>query len=311
MRYPNLFLIGAPKSGTTYLHAVLKNSANVFSSPRKEPAFFLVDGQRITYKSRDSDPLPSSFDRAEYQKLYENSGPSKYAIDASTHYLSSPETAAKIKAASPDAKIVAVLREPISRAYSHYLMGVRDGFITENLHKALMIEREEMAISGKLFSEHYRMVRRSLYFDGVKAFYQAFGGAGFRVYMFEDVVKRPNDVLDDLAVFLDLERSQLSEVVDDDVKNPYAVDRFGPLTRLIQRYRESKARNMVNSMTPRGARDIARRLYDRARLRQDSKPPLSAQDKETLAFALGDDYPRALQFSRQAGILFEADANKP
>ncbi|WP_282092598.1 sulfotransferase family protein [Epibacterium ulvae] len=304
--FPNLFLLGAPKSGTTFIFGLMQNAPDVFTSYRKEPAYFLVYGQKIKYKERFVTPLPSSVDEDKYCDLYAGQE-ERYIIDASTHYLSSPETAERIHAASPDAKVIAVLREPISRAYSHYLMGVRDGFVTEDFVGALTQEKKEMQDPDVVWSEHYRFIRRSLYLDGLKAFHARFGD-NLRVYMFDDIKANPNFIIDDLCDFLDLPSADLEARIEDAERNPYAVDRFPLLTRLVQRYRESPLRHMVNRLTPVSLRDKLRMGFDKQRLKHAPKPKLEDDARQILVDALGDDFEASIAFAKETNILKQAEA---
>lgn len=307
--FPNLFLLGAPKSGTTFIFGLLQNAPDVFTSHRKEPAYFLVYGQKIKYKERIVTPLPSSFSEDKYREIYAGRT-ERYIIDASTHYLSSPETAARIHAANPDAKVIAVLREPISRAYSHYLMGIRDGFVTEDFPDALRHEQKEMQDTQTLWSEHYRFIRRSLYLEGLQAFHSLFGD-NFRVYLFSDIKSNPDFVIDDLCGFLDLPSDDLRSGIEDAERNPYAVDRFPMVTRLVQRYRESPLRHFVNSITPSSFRDKMRIGFDKKRLVTAEKPKLSDEARQILVEALGNDFDASLAFARQNNILRECPSDEP
>ena len=303
MTLPNLFLIGAPKAGTTFLYQRLVRHAEIFGPRNKEPAYFLYEGEQRRYRDRWVQPIDAPRDLAAYSGLYADAGQSTYAIDASTHYLSSPETAQRISVAVPDARIIAILREPVARAHSHYLMGQRDGMISEAMEDALTREIAEMAQPDLLWSDDYRMIRRSLYHEGLEAFHAGFGSENMRVYLFEDIRSDIAWVLRDLGEFLGLDLTACLTGPADEGKNPYAANRFPVLTHAFNAYRASRLRAAVNALVPRFVRDKVRSRFERARTRDAQKPTLPDGARKILDEKLGDDYERALEFARQTGIL--------
>lgn len=302
--FPNLFLIGAPKAGTTFLFNAFQSVPDVFCPERKEPAYFLIFGRRgIADRGRMVRPLADSRDPHAYQSLFSAARTYRYRLDASTHYLSSPETAKRIAEATSDSRVIAVLREPVSRAYSHYLMGVRDGFIRESFDEALAIELDQMSQPDVLWSEHYRMIRRSLYLEGLRAFASQFDRLRMRVYCFEDIVSSPEWVLQDVGEFLEVGVDTALTSMSTAGRNSFAVDRFPQITTAFHRYRQSPVRTAVNTATPRRVRDEVRRAYDRARLRQDIKPTMSPTAESLLRERLGDDYEQAVAFCERERLL--------
>ncbi|WP_170403087.1 sulfotransferase family protein [Ruegeria arenilitoris] len=299
---PNLFLIGAPKSATTFLYDVLSRTPGVFTAENKEPAYFHFDGQIPQHRDAPLKPLYACLTLDDYKALYSAAGDARYVVDASTHYLSTPESAARIRAAQPTARVIAVLREPVTRAYSHYLMGVRDGFISEDLMSALDREEYEIEQSDVLWGEHYRMIRRSEYFAGLKAFHAAFGDR-FRLYLFEDLKKDPDAVFDDLRQFLDLEIIEPGEKSLQSARNAYAVDRVWMITRLLNVYRASRLRLLVNKITPVTLRKILRETYEKIRLKDAGKPEMPEVIRERLTMHLEEDYAQTLQYAEKHGLL--------
>ena len=305
-RFPNLFLIGAPKAGTTFLHAQFSKSSDIFCALNKEPFYFIR--QSIEYLLHGPDRkkyplLPEARDKNSYLALYKNWANETYAIDASTFYLSAPGSAQSISETCPDARIIAILREPVSRAYSHYLMGLRDGWFKEDLEFVIEHELEEIKTPEEPWGGHYRQIRNSLYLNGLKDYYERFGADKMRVYLFEDIVKKPEEVLADVSKFLNIE--PLTLIKADEDRNSYAVDRLPIITRMINKYRASPVRSLVNALTPRKARDLVRKRYDKTRLKSQGKPTLTAKERQLLEDHLGNDYTESIAFARENGLLFE------
>ena len=110
--YPNLFIIGAPKSGTTALANNLSQCEQIFLPVQKEPRFF--DAETF-YDYEDDYPIKNI---SEYLKLYQNSGGFKYRIDGSVFNMYSKKSINAILKLSPEAKFIIVIREPVDAAIS-------------------------------------------------------------------------------------------------------------------------------------------------------------------------------------------------
>jgi len=104
---PNFFIIGAPKCGTTSLARWLETHPRVFLPPRrKEPHFF-------------SGISPDLKRRKQYERLYKPASAAHTTrIDASTSYLDHPDALQAVRAYSPEARYVVILRNPVEMAYS-------------------------------------------------------------------------------------------------------------------------------------------------------------------------------------------------
>ena len=103
-KLPDFVIIGAAKSGTTSLYDFVTKHPRIEPAYVKEPFFF---------SSPEEFSLP-------YYKINFPILNKRITGEASTSYLSSSEAPARMKAAIPDAKLIAVLRNPVDRAYSHY-----------------------------------------------------------------------------------------------------------------------------------------------------------------------------------------------
>ena len=109
---PNLFIIGAPKSGTTALANNLTQSKKIFLPIKKEPRFF--DAETF-YDYEEDYPIK---DITEYLKIYKNKGDYKYRIDASVFNMYSKKSIDAILKLSPNAKFIIILREPVDASVS-------------------------------------------------------------------------------------------------------------------------------------------------------------------------------------------------
>lgn len=151
----NTFIVGAAKAGTTSLCSYLSKHPNVYFSPVKEPNFFAKDiapnAFSSNYKSRNiidpanyfahdfPKPLHLCFiqNPSDYERLFTLHTGQKILSEGSTSYLYSELAASEIQRYNPDAKIIIMLRNPVDRAYSHYLMALRFGYTSLPFKKAL------------------------------------------------------------------------------------------------------------------------------------------------------------------------------
>lgn len=141
-RRPNLFLVGAPKSGTTSLHDHLGQHPEVFMSPLKETMHFSEEfraerfaGEHAEQNRRHAaemrayfaaEVLPQKFGgiverREDYLRLFAGAKRERMVGEASPGYLWSPTAAARIAEFEPRAKIVMILRNPVEREFSQYV----------------------------------------------------------------------------------------------------------------------------------------------------------------------------------------------
>lgn len=125
--WPNFLVIGAPKSGTTSLYHYLSQHPDVFLSPvRKEGRFFSGIGEGAVYWPRyyHFDTAPGV---ADYQSLFATHAGESHIGDVSPDYYAYADIAAPraLNYCGPHTRIIALLRNPVERTYSHYLQNVR------------------------------------------------------------------------------------------------------------------------------------------------------------------------------------------
>ena len=108
---PSFFVVGAQKAGTTALHHYLARHPDIFLPKIKETHFF-NDGHGEWHRGFNY----------YLQKYFSSRNEKKLAGEIDPEYLFFPETAGRIAAHIPNAKLIFIFREPVSRAYSHYWM---------------------------------------------------------------------------------------------------------------------------------------------------------------------------------------------
>lgn len=135
--HPNLFIIGACKSGTTSLHEYMGTHPDIFMSTPKEPSFFVdppgfsPEWNRQVSRYRDLDA---------YLELFVGARGRRYVGESSTNYTKAPlvgDAARQIWEFQPNAKLIYIMRDPIERIVSHYWHRVRRGLETRTLLPAV------------------------------------------------------------------------------------------------------------------------------------------------------------------------------
>jgi hypothetical protein len=202
MALPNFFIIGAPKSGTTSLWRYLNQHPQIFMSSLKEPYFFVSDDEKAKRLAIGMNPVMSI---AEYERLFATANGAIARGEASVPYLYQPESPALIHELIPQAKLIALLRNPVDRAFSNYWF----------LRK-LGLEREETfedAILSELAGERedelsiFLHIRKGLYTSQLRRYLDVFPADQLRIYLDEDLSSTPEKVMKELWQFLGVDES--------------------------------------------------------------------------------------------------------
>ena len=136
MTLPNFIVIGAAKAGTTALYWYLAEHPAIFMSPVKETNYFaygLDDAGQLRFGDPDVHRFPVK-SLAAYEALFAGAGDAVAIGEASTMYLECPQAAARIHDLLPATRIICGLREPVDRAYSDYLMYLRNRGVASTRH---------------------------------------------------------------------------------------------------------------------------------------------------------------------------------
>ncbi|MES9827636.1 MAG: sulfotransferase [Candidatus Thiodiazotropha sp.] len=266
----NLFIVGCVKGGTTWLFRELTRMSAFVGLECKEPHHFCgTQPSRLHYKViRELN---------QYQRLVnEADNKSKnvsFIVDGSATYLTAQSAPERIYNYNKDAKIIILLRNPIYRAFSQYLMDVREGVVDSN--KTFI----DTYISDK--NIHRRSIPYSrmyyelgLYSTGIKAYRKLFG-SDVGVFAFSDLVKNPDGFINDIWEFLGV-KGDLNEV-NFKGENSFAVPRNKIVMRILG---NDYIRKLSIYLAPMGIRRIVK---ERFLIKRDlEKPVLSESDYNTV-----------------------------
>ena len=185
MMGPNLFLLSAPRAGSTQLARWLGSHSDITLSAVKEPNFFSAHEfpPEIVGATHLNDIDPGEFARGpqnrprqfavfrraeDYAALFDRMT-TRWRIDASTSYLACPEAPAAIRAFAPRARLIFLTRDPVERALSHYRLARRTGRTMDSLGQVLRHET-----NGDLAIAEQYLLRPSAQVNGIARFQRLF-----------------------------------------------------------------------------------------------------------------------------------------
>lgn len=174
MIFPNFLIIGAAKSGTTSLYHYLKQHPEIYLSPVKEPKFFCFYQEKLDWQGPGDQKAILNYvtDIDQYFSLFEGVRNETAIGEATPWYIYSESAVKKIKAFIPDAKLIAILRDPAERAYSHFLHLLREGREPlADFQDALDAEEER---TRRNWGWTWQYKSRGLYYSQLKKYFDTF-----------------------------------------------------------------------------------------------------------------------------------------
>ncbi|WP_019631029.1 sulfotransferase family protein [Actinomadura atramentaria] len=217
MPLPTFLVTGAPKAGTTALHAALARHPGLHLSPVKEPKFFLGDGppperggpgDAQTYREH-------VWRRADYEALFDAAPPGVPRGESTPFYLYDRDAQRRIRDLIPDARLIAVLRDPVERAHSNWTHLWSAGLEpVGDVVQACALEDERIAAGWSAFW-HYTGLGR--YGEQLDHLYTLFPREQVLVFRYRALLERPAETLDRICAFLGVEEGVVKEVPRENV----------------------------------------------------------------------------------------------
>jgi len=205
---PHFFVIGASRSGTTSLYHCLRRHPEIYLHPhRKEARFFGHWCSGLDFRGPRDEQAAATIisDLASYEALFREARPGQCIGDVSPVYLYLPEAARQIYQQAPAAKLVAMLRHPVERAFSSYSNLRRKGIEPlDDFDRAMQAEPERIAARWHP-RWHYRS--RGFYARQLERYLAWFPSEQIRIYLTDDLRHDRQAVLSDLFRFLGVDPS--------------------------------------------------------------------------------------------------------
>lgn len=272
---PNFLIVGAAKSGTTSLYQYLKQHPQIYMSPVKEPRFFSFESATLDFSGPgDEREIHSTITSLEeYRRLFDGVTTEEAVGEASPPYLYVPNTPEKIADYVPEAKIIAILRQPADRAFSNYMDKRSSGDEPyAEFSRALDDESRRIAENWS-FSWHY--AARGYYHRQLKPFFETFPERQIRVFLFDDLESDAASVVREIFRFLEVDDS-----FSPNVEVRYRVS-GAPKSEQVHRALRSSSliKSVAKRVLPNSMRASAKaRLQARNTVRQS----ISAEDRGRL-----------------------------
>ena len=288
--WPNFFIVGAANSGTTSLYTCLNQHPQVFLPALKEPHYFAH--VRPAYEQRYMRTYIT--EENAYLRLFRRGVEYPAVGEASPSYLFDAEAPSRIRRVLPNAKIIMLLRDPVERAHSHYLMDVREGVQREQFYRAI---EEDWYRSRKGWGVSHLYVELGLYAEQVRRYLSTFGGKRVLILMFEELRRASENGKSALAKvlrFLQVDPHYLDRIDTSHAENSYGVARWSWARRLAGSNRVRRVGQIL--VPPRlGSNQAVKRLiFQRFFVKTAPRPEMDSRAKDLLC-SIFDPNIRALE----------------
>ncbi|HEX6929449.1 MAG TPA: sulfotransferase [Gammaproteobacteria bacterium] len=267
-RLANFVVIGAPKAGTTALYFYLAEHPAILMSPLKETNYFaygtdaagqLLYGNSKIHRFRVRTPEA-------YAALFVNAGNTSAIGEASPIYLECPQAPMRIRDALPGAKIICGLRNPVDRAYSDYLM-----YLRQFGHR--FDPARDLSVSARWAHPDSHWMSVSRYHESLQRYFDAFPRERIHMFLFDDLVRNPAGVMRDIYRFLDVDAE-----FTPDFDTPYNTGGLPSSPLLEGIFNRRSVRNLVEPLVPKRAMNGLRRLRA-SNLRKAPELPLELRSR--------------------------------
>lgn len=220
--HPNFFLIGTVKGGTTSLHRYLNQHPDVYLSPIKEVNYFSKDDINSIHFAKDyrhdiaidlqkyfqegmTHPVHIAHvtEEKDYLKLFSKAGKASAIGEMSLSYMLYENAPKKIFESHPKAKIIAMLRNPADRAFSQYMMNLKQGKTLEKDFIKEIVQDDEQKIKGWGANHQYLMIGK--YYEQLKRYFEIFPQEQIKIFLFDDYQKNPDQIVQEMFEFLEVD----------------------------------------------------------------------------------------------------------
>ncbi len=278
-RVPDFFIVGNPKSGTTALYEMLRGHPQIYLPELKEPWFFATDMRPRFQPPRSAPPFETL---EQYAALFDDAGAQQRVGEASSAYLWSTTAAQRIGELRPDARIIAILREPASFLRSLHLQLLRTHVESKkDLRTAISLEQarsEGKQIPRRSHRPQLLMYSRHVrYVEQLKRYHAVFPPQQVLILIYDDFRRDNTATVSRVRRFLDVDDELPVNVVDansttismrsqqaDELLNVISVGR-GPVSRALKA--------AVKTLTPKDLRTKAMQATQRHVVMGAPPPP--------------------------------------
>jgi hypothetical protein len=214
--HPDVLIMGAPKAGTTALHAALARHPQVYASPVKEPKYYLCGDAPPPAYTGPGDAHSQQewiWRQDDYAALFAAAPPDVLRLESTPFYLYASRARRRIAEELPEAKLIVVVRDPIDRAYSNWMHLWVDGLEPISDFVAAWHAEDERVEAGWAPIWHYRRLGR--YGEQLADLLARVDRDRVLVLRYRQLVSKPVETLNRVACFLGIAEDQIATVPPD------------------------------------------------------------------------------------------------
>jgi len=283
---PDFLILGAPKAGTTALHAALTRHPDVFMTAPKEPKYWMCDDAPPPHFRGPGDQHSQQewvWRRRDYEGLFELAPASSVRGESTPFYLWHRAAQRRISEQLPEARLIAVVRDPIDRAYSNWMHLWSDGLEpVADFEKAFALEHERIA---KGWAPFWRYAQLGRYGEQLAHLFSYVDRERVLVLRYRTIVDDPQGAVDRACHFLGIAPGLIETIPHD---NSRSFVEPGPRSAVLGRVLRAGA--WAGQFAPpqvwrRASAPLIRRMSGGDAVR----PKLSAQARARLLPYFADD----------------------
>lgn len=209
-KLPTFLIAGEKKCGTTSLYRWMQNHPEIYLHPVVDMNYFISDALTGARKWRDGEIDPKEWEQThslkEYAGLFEHDGDYSAVGHKGADLLFWKPAHARLAAYLPDARFVVILRNPVTRAWSHYWNEIGKGREKLSFKKAIAAEAERSQKSAYA-RLHLSYTARGFYKDSLEAFFKHFDPSRVLVTILEQSWSNPVKTLSEIYKFIGVDEN--------------------------------------------------------------------------------------------------------
>jgi len=284
-RTPDFLIIGAPKCGTTSLAATLNNHPDVYIPPIKEVGFFM--SEKNWKKGVDW-----------YVSYFEDTSGGEEVGEATPYYLQSPEAPVRIAEVCPKARLIAIVRDPVERARSHYWYRRRHGKEPREVQEAF---EAEIARYPDMKEEDY-LIPSGLYARQLERYVDIFGRDQIHVLTLHRLTSSPGLALRRLQNHIRIEPRSLPLAQKNQSSAPWSRRYRDFVQELVKS--QGLLKRLIKAITTRTTRRKIMEIMHAVNMKKKEKPKLPVWIRRSLK----DIYSNEVKIlEREFGMKFRRD----
>ena len=285
---PDFLVVGAPKAGTTALHDALAAHPQLFASPVKEPKYFLTEGAPPERRGQRGPGDAHSaqewiWRERDYRALFDSAASDQLAYESTPFYLWDVASHRRIARALPDVKLIAIIRDPVDRAFSNWSHLRADGLEPEaDFLTACRREPERVAAGWAPFWRYLDLGRCG---SQLQHLFAHVDPARVHILRYRQLVDEPVTTLDTICAFLGVDGGVLSGLPDANIGTWAAHSRVNSVLRRAVR----AGAGVGAHLPPRAWRVAQRQLLAAMRRGATPRPRLDPAQRVALLGNFVDD----------------------